>query len=85
MPKSVNTHEYDHFRAQLVTVRQEAGITQVQLAKRLDKPQSYVSKYERGERRLDVVEFLQVLEAIGIGSPADFLDRLRMGPAEEGA
>ena len=35
------------------------------MAERLSKPQSYVAKYERGERRLDVVEFMEVAEAIG--------------------
>lgn len=40
-------------------------MTQVELSKRLRKPQSFVSKYERGERRLDVVEFLEVADALG--------------------
>lgn len=50
----------------LVRARMEAGLTQVQLAKRLSRPQSFVSKVERGERRLDLVEFLEVARAIGI-------------------
>ncbi|MCC7293488.1 MAG: helix-turn-helix transcriptional regulator [Phycisphaerales bacterium] len=41
-------------------------MTQVQLAEALSRPQSFVSKYERGERRLDVVEFLEVCEALGV-------------------
>lgn len=44
--------------------RQARGITQQELAKRLGKPQSYVSKAEMGERRLDVVEFLHFMRAI---------------------
>jgi transcriptional regulator with XRE-family HTH domain len=44
--------------------REASGITQEELARRLDKPQSYVSKAELGERRLDVVEFLQFMRAI---------------------
>ena len=44
--------------------REASGITQEALAKRLGKPQSYVSKAEQGERRLDVVEFLQFMRAI---------------------
>lgn len=44
--------------------RKDSGITQQELARRLGKPQSYVSKAEMGERRLDVVEFLQFMRAI---------------------
>lgn len=46
--------------------RQDAGLTQVELAKKLSRPQSFVSKFERGERRLDVTEFLEVARALGI-------------------
>ena len=42
----------------MIAARKAAGLTQTELAEQLGKPQSYVSKYERGERRLDVVEFL---------------------------
>ena len=45
--------------------RVAAGLTQVALAERLQRPQSFVSKYEGGERRLDVVEFIEVTQAIG--------------------
>jgi transcriptional regulator with XRE-family HTH domain len=45
--------------------RKEAGLTQQELAKRLKKPQSFVAKYEGGERRLDVLEFLTIARAIG--------------------
>jgi transcriptional regulator with XRE-family HTH domain len=44
--------------------REVAGVTQEELARRLRKPQSYVSKAEMGERRLDVVEFLHFMRAI---------------------
>jgi transcriptional regulator with XRE-family HTH domain len=45
--------------------RQEAGLTQTVVAGRLGKPPSYVAKYEGGDRRLDVLEFLDVAAAIG--------------------
>jgi transcriptional regulator with XRE-family HTH domain len=45
-------------------------LTQAEVAKRLGKPQSYVSKYETGERRLDVVEFLDVAAAVGTKASA---------------
>ena len=40
-------------------------MTQDELAKRLKKPQSFVAKTENGERRLDVIEFLQIVDALG--------------------
>ncbi len=42
----------------MIERRKEAGLTQAALAEMLSKPQSYVAKYEKGERRLDVVEFV---------------------------
>ena len=48
----------------LAAVRKRAGMTQQQLAKRLRKPQSFVSAYEAGQRRIDVMEFLLIGEAL---------------------
>lgn len=47
-------------------IRQERGIRQTELADRLGVPQSFVSKYESGDRRLDILELRKVCEAIGI-------------------
>jgi transcriptional regulator with XRE-family HTH domain len=47
-------------------LRAEAGLTQAQLAERLRRPQSYVSKYETGERRLDLIELEEVANAVGV-------------------
>lgn len=63
---------YIRLRRQLCAVRKQAGITQFELAARLNRPQSYVSKFERGERRLDVIEFGDVAKALGI-DPVRFL------------
>jgi transcriptional regulator with XRE-family HTH domain len=52
-------------RAALKGIRQKAGFTQAQLADSLAKPQSYISKYENGERRLDYLEVLEVCDACG--------------------
>lgn len=57
---------YAALRVLLTAERERLGLTQVEVAGRLGKPQSYVSKYERGERRLDVVEYLDVTRALGI-------------------
>ena len=75
MTKSVFTEEYERFRQMLIEARKERGLTQVDIAERLGKPQSFVSKYERGERRLDVVEFLEVAKAIG-ADPKAIIDEL---------
>jgi transcriptional regulator with XRE-family HTH domain len=64
--KSVFTEKYEQFRKRLIEARKAGGLTQMQLAEKLGRPQSFVSKYERGERRLDVVEFLEVARAIAI-------------------
>ena len=75
MTRSVFTNRHGQFQRLLVQARREAGLTQADLAQRLSRPQSFVSKYERGERRLDVVEFLEVAAAIG-KDPADLLKAL---------
>jgi transcriptional regulator with XRE-family HTH domain len=48
----------------MVKARKSAGLTQRELAKRLHKPQSFVAKYEGGERRVDVLEFIEICKAI---------------------
>ena len=58
----------------LKQVRNEAGLRQIDLAKRLKQPQSYISKYESGERRLDLLELNQVCKACGI-SLVEFVKR----------
>jgi transcriptional regulator with XRE-family HTH domain len=63
---SVFSDDYNRFREMLVQSRKDAGMTQVHVAESLSKPQSFVSKYERGERRLDVVEFIAVAKVLGI-------------------
>ena len=56
--------------ALLRAARREAGMRQVDLADRLRRPQSYVSKYESGERRLDLLELRQICNALGISLEA---------------
>ncbi|QBE94052.1 XRE family transcriptional regulator [Sphingomonas paucimobilis] len=52
--------------AKLVQARKEQGLTQEDVARRLGKPQQYVSRYEVGERRLDMVEFLDAASVLGV-------------------
>jgi transcriptional regulator with XRE-family HTH domain len=61
-----NRASHNQLRDILVEARHKKGLTQVEIANRLGKPQSFVSKYESGERRLDVIEFIQVCKALNI-------------------
>ena len=76
MPKALYSEQYQRLRALLIEQRKEARLTQAIVAERLSKPQSYVAKYEKGERRLDVVEFMEVAEAVGFDA-AEFLTALK--------
>jgi len=49
----------------LIAARKNAGITQVELGKRIGQRQTFISKFEQGERRLDIAEFIAVSRAIG--------------------
>lgn len=73
--KSIHTAPYIHMLELLVERRNAAGLTQSQVADRLGRPQSYVSKFERGERRLDVIEFLEVCRQLET-DPFDLLRTL---------
>lgn len=66
MPSPLHTSKYQIFRDLLVDARKQIGMTQVQVAKKLRKPQSFVSKFERGERRLDLTEFIEIADALEI-------------------
>jgi transcriptional regulator with XRE-family HTH domain len=74
--KYVFTARYQTLKALLIEARREAGLTQVELAAKLSRPQSFVSKYEYGERRLDLVEFLEVADALGF-QPARLIKKLQ--------
>jgi transcriptional regulator with XRE-family HTH domain len=64
--KSLRSREHRAFCALLIESREGAGLSQTELADRLGKPQSFVSKYEGGERRLDVIEFVAIARSLGI-------------------
>jgi len=72
--KSIYSAGQEKLQGLLKTTREEAGFTQTALAKKLKRPQSFVSKYESGERRLDLIELREICEALQI-SLADFVTR----------
>jgi transcriptional regulator with XRE-family HTH domain len=82
--QSVFSVRFRHLRELLLEARRNAGLTQIELAQKLSKPQSFVSKYELGERRLDVIEFLEVAEALGL-KPEKVLRKLADRAGEDSA
>ena len=56
MVKSIHTREYAYFVERLRKAREEAGLTQNEVAKKLKRPQSHISNVESGQQRVDVVE-----------------------------
>lgn len=77
--ESLHSRAYRRFLVQLLGLRRRAKLSQVELARRLKRDQTFVSKSERAERRLDVVELLAWCRACG-ENPRDFLDRLSPAP-----
>ncbi len=66
MPRSRRSPRQARLQELLTSGRVAAGMTQRDLAQKLKRPQSFVSKYESGERRLSVIELIEVGEAIGV-------------------
>jgi transcriptional regulator with XRE-family HTH domain len=63
--KSIHTPEYRHLLARLRAARRAAGLTQAQVAERFGRPQSFVSKCESGERRIDPTELAAFASLFG--------------------
>ena len=75
MRDTLRSPRQKQLRALLRDLRRRCAFTQTELAKRLAKPQSFVAKYESGERRLSVIEFIDVTVALGV-DPATVLRQL---------
>ena len=73
MKRSIWSEEYKTLRVLLREIRKKADLTQKQLAEILDKPRTYVTKYETADRNLDFVEVVKVCEACNI-DPVRFLE-----------
>ena len=84
MEKSVHSPEYALLRAELRRAREAGGLSQRQLAERLEVPHSWVAKVETGERRIDLVEFCWFVAACGEDSLAAIgrlVPRMHLGRA----
>lgn len=79
--ESAFTARYTAFRRMLADARVSRGYTQQQVADRLGKPQSFVSKYERGERRLDVVELIALSQVLDL-DPCSIMRAVATVPPE---
>ena len=75
MPKSIYSSEQAKSQLLLRQIRRDAGLTQEDLAAKLKRPQSFVSKYESGERRLDVLELREVCSAMNV-TLMDFVNKM---------
>ena len=75
MPGAVHADEYRSIISRLADARLAAGITQAELAARIGKPQSFISKIERCERRLDIWEFCRIAVSLD-REPADLLRQI---------
>lgn len=82
MDKTIYTDEYAAVLRLLRQAREETGLTQVALAEALGQSQSFVSKAERGDRRLDIIQLRTICGALGV-SLADFVARLEREIAGE--
>jgi transcriptional regulator with XRE-family HTH domain len=63
--KTIHSDDYAVVLSLLRQLREEAGVRQTELAAQLGEPQSFVSKYETGERRLDIIELRTICEVLG--------------------
>ena len=81
MQKSLRTPRQILLQSLLVEARKAKGLTQAELADALGKPQSFVAKFENGERRIDVVEFVDITAVLGIAT-SDLLAKIKPAFAE---
>ena len=65
MPKTIHGGGHPHLVEVLTEARQKSGLTQAQLAERVGKDQTFISIIERGQRRVDVLEFVALAKAMG--------------------
>ncbi|WEN13768.1 helix-turn-helix transcriptional regulator [Rhodanobacter sp. AS-Z3] len=80
MAQSTHHPDYQAILTILRNLRERAAVTQIELAERVSNTQTFISKVERGERRLDIVEFVEICEALSL-NPVTVLDEfLRLRP-----
>ena len=81
MARSTHSEPYKLLLEMLIEARTRAGVTQVELAARLGRPQPFISFVERGERRVDVIEFYAIMKALGADPEDAFRELIARLPA----
>jgi len=80
--RSTHTEPYKILLGVLIDARKRAGVTQTELARRLKRPQPYMSMVERGERRIDVIQFYAIMKALGADPEEVFRELIAKLPDE---
>lgn len=75
MPKTIFGGDHQHLVEVLIEARKSAGLTQVELSQRIGRDQTFISLIERGQRRVDVIEFIGLAKAMGL-EPVELLARV---------
>lgn len=82
MPKTIFGGAHPHLVAVLAEAREKSGLTQAELAKVVGKDQTFISIIERGQRRVDVLEFVALARAMGADPKRLFAEVLKRVPEE---
>ncbi|WP_429262453.1 helix-turn-helix domain-containing protein [Mucilaginibacter sp. 3215] len=77
MKKTLYSQKYKTLITELTQLRIDAGLRQEDLAKRLSVPQSFISKYENGERRLDLIEVIEICNCLN-SSVQTIIDKIKI-------
>lgn len=72
--RTTHTEPYKILLKMLIEARNRADVTQTELASRLGRPQPFISLVERGERRIDVIQFYVIMKALGVDPEEAFRD-----------
>jgi len=75
LSKSLYSKRWDTLRSILKELRREAGLTQMEVARRLGRPQSLVAKIEAGDRKLDICQLIDYVQLLG-ADPVKVMRRL---------
>lgn len=82
MPKTIFGGNHQHLVEVLIEARKSAGLTQVELSQRIGRDQTFISLIERGQRRVDVIEFIGMAKAMGL-EPVELFSRVTVRVVSE--
>lgn len=76
LKKSIYSEKHKKLCELMIRARKDAGFTQQELADKIKRPQSFIAKYERGERRLDLIELIEISKFIGL-NVEDLIEKIK--------